>query len=141
MSDGVPAPIVKRILALQRERDDAEGQGEIEMTARIAAEARVAHLEGALREIADEPSIRTYNEITIRHTCPDVASSALAASPTMTVEEHPQGCGGTYEGVGFVAGPLPQAWRARCLNHGRRLVESTNGSHGPFRYVAEERNE
>lgn len=50
-------------------------------------------------------------------------------------EGHPAYCGGTYVGVGFVGGDFNR-WRARCINHGNRLVEGPRG--GPFEYVEEE---
>ena len=50
--------------------------------------------------------------------------------------EHPSSCGGTYEGIGFMD-PEQQRHRARCVNHGRRLVE-TRVRHGRYYYVEEE---
>ena len=49
--------------------------------------------------------------------------------------EHPATCGGTYNGIGFID-PEQQRHRARCTNHGLRLVE-TRVRHGPYYYVAE----
>lgn len=46
---------------------------------------------------------------------------------------HPAYCGGTYDGVGFVAGTSFRRWRARCINHGNRLVEGPPG--GPYEYI------
>ncbi len=36
---------------------------------------------------------------------------------------HPAGCGGTYEGIGFVNGTHQRIHRSRCLNHRSRRVD------------------
>lgn len=46
---------------------------------------------------------------------------------------HPSYCGGQYNGLGFVDA-AQQRHRARCVNHGMRLVETTV-LHGPYEYV------
>ena len=66
----------------------------------------------------------------------EVCEACVEEKPDLD-PEHPANCGGQYNGIGFMD-PEQQRHRARCANHGLRLVE-TRVRHGPYYYVAEER--
>ena len=60
---------------------------------------------------------------------------AYPNGPCDCVVEHPVNCGGQYNGIGFMDA-AQQRHRARCVNHGGRLVE-TETRHGPYKYVTD----